>query len=169
MKKSLTIGAILVAAILLVAVGYAAVTSTQLNISGTAKANVNTDNFVVKFTGVDNVSDASKVTASVASDLVAKMDVEGLNAKNDSVSATYTITNSSEDLSAELSIKSKSITNEEYFSIATEFLNGKSTLKHGESGTVKVTITLIKTPIDSEEKIEGNILVGLEARPVQPE
>ena len=169
MKKSLTIGAILVIAILLVAVGYAAVTSTQLNITGTAKANVNTDNFVIKFTGVDNVSDADKVTASVASDLAATMNVTGLTAKNDSVSATFTIQNLSEDLSAELSIKSKTISNTEYFAIATEFTNSKSTLKHGESTTVKVTVTLVKTPIDPEENIEGNIVVGVEARPVQPE
>ena len=169
MKKSLTIGAILVIAILLVAVGYAAVTSTQLNITGTARANVNTDNFVIKFTGVDNVSDADKVTASVASDLAAKMDVKGLTAKNDSVSATFTIQNLSEDLSAELSIKSRTITNTEYFAITTEFTNDKSTLNHGESTTVKVTVTLVKTPIDHEENIEGNIFVGVEARPVQPE
>ena len=97
------------------------------------------------------------------------MDVKGLTAKNDSVSATFTIQNLSEDLSAELSIKSKTITNTEYFAIATEFTNDKSTLKHGESTTVKVTVTLVKTPIDPEENIEGNIVVGVEARPVQPE
>ena len=61
MKNNSTrvVGLVLIVAVLLVAIGYAAITSVTLNINGTANATTNSDNFVVRFTGTPTVSDKS--------------------------------------------------------------------------------------------------------------
>ena len=58
------VGLVLLVAVLLVAVGYAAITATQLTINGTANATTKQENFTVEFTGTPTVSDADKVEIS---------------------------------------------------------------------------------------------------------
>ena len=165
-NTKICIGIVLVVAVLLVAIGYAAISSRQLNIDGSAQATPDQANFTVKFIGTPVVSDQDKVTAklSESDELKATMDVEGLTAKGDTVTATYTIQNTSKDLSAALSASVTSNTNPEYFTVDYDIAD--STIAHGDSTTITVTVTLIKTPIDLEQK--STIGITLKADPEQP-
>lgn len=99
------VGLVLLIAVLLVAIGYAAITAVTLNINGSAQATPEQTNFTVKFSGTPTVSDSSKVVAVInqQDQLKATMNVNGLTAKGDTATATYTIANTSADLSAVLS------------------------------------------------------------------
>jgi hypothetical protein len=162
-KTNKIIIGVILAAVLLLGVGYAAIQNISLNITGTAKADVSQSSFVVGFAKTTQVSDPSKVTASVTNGTNAVLNVAGLTAKGDSVTATYTLQNTSPDLSANLSIQSTN-SNEEYFTVETEI--GKTSLESGEATTLTVTITLIKTPIT--DNITSTIGLQLTSEPVQP-
>ena len=138
-KTNKIIIGVILAAVLLLGVGYAAIQNISLNITGTAKADVSQSSFVVGFAKTTQVSDPSKVTASVTNGTNAVLNVAGLTAKGDSVTATYTLQNTSPDLSANLSIQSTN-SNEEYFTVETEI--EKKSLESGEATTLTVTITL---------------------------
>lgn len=159
------VGLVLLVAVLLVAVGYAAITATQLNINGTANATTKQENFNVEFTGTPTVSDADKVEAKLVDQkpLNAIMNVSKLTAKGDTATATYTIANTSADLSAVLSATTTN-TNDEYFKITQNI--AKATVAAGDTTTITVTVELIKTPITQDE--ETTIGVAITAEPQQP-
>ena len=91
------VGVVLVVAILLVAIGYAAIGTKTLNINGSATASTNDSNFVVKFTGTPTTGGTGTTTATIngQDQLKATMNVTGLTAKGDVATATYTISNES--------------------------------------------------------------------------
>ncbi len=159
------VGLVLLVAVLLVAVGYAAITATQLTINGTANATTKQENFNVEFTGTPTVSDADKVEAKLVDQkpLNAIMNVSKLTAKGDTATATYTIANTSADLSAVLSATTTN-TNDEYFKITQNI--AKATVAAGDTTTITVTVELIKTPITQDE--ETTIGVAITAEPQQP-
>lgn len=159
------VGLVLLVAVLLVAVGYAAITATQLTINGTANATTKQENFNVEFTGTPTVSDADKVEAKLVDQkpLKAIMNVSKLTAKGDTATATYTIANTSADLSAVLSATTTN-TNDEYFKITQNI--AKATVAVGDTTTITVTVELIKTPITQDE--ETTIGVAITAEPQQP-
>ena len=96
-KTSKILIAVMVLAVLLLGIGYAAIQNVTLNITGTAVADPNQANFKVQFSGEPTVSDADKVKAAVSDELNATINVTGLTAKGESVAATYTVHNASED------------------------------------------------------------------------
>ena len=166
MNKStkVIVGIVLFLAIVLLAVGFAAITSVQLNISGSATATPDQANFKVEFTGEPTAD--GKVEASI-NDLdktKATMNVTGLTAKDETVTATYTIKNLSADLSAQLSATTES-SNSEYFDVSYK-INEPSTLTAQGETTITVTVKLLKTPISGDES--GTIGVTITATPVQP-
>ena len=160
------VGVVLVVAVLLVAIGYAAIESVKLNITGEASATPEDANFTVKFTGTPEVSDSSKVTAQLDPENVLKatLNVEGLTAKGDSETATYTIQNASEDLSAALSAEISSNTNTEYFDVTYNI--AEPTITAGKTTTITVTVELKKTPIETNQ--QSTIGVKITATPQQP-
>lgn len=166
-KKAITIGIILVAVILAVAIGYAAITSKDLNITGGAQANPNDANFTVRFEGEPEVSDASKVTAKISeqNELSATMNVKGLTAKGDTETATFTIKNASEDLAALISTATPTNDNTEFFKV-TQSMTTDTTVEAGQTTTLTVTVELIKTPITQDET--ATIGVAITANPQQP-
>ena len=163
--------AVILVAVMLLGIGYAAIQNITLNITGTATADPNQANFTVKFSGTPttdktNVSENStgaKVTAAITDDTNATINVEGLTAKGDVVTVTYTVQNTSADLSADLTVETTN-NNEEYFTITSEL--GKTSLTATEATTLTVTVELIKTPITASE--EATIGIQLTAAPVQP-
>ena len=162
-KTNKIIAAIVVVAVLVIGVGYAAIQNITLNIEGTANANASQANFTVALSGTPTVSDASKVTAAVTDDLNATLNVTGLTAKGETVTATYTIQNTSADLSANLSaITSNS--NTEYFAVTSDF--DAESIEKGAATTITVTVALIKTPIT--ESVSSTVGVQITAEPVQP-
>ena len=162
------VGGVLVLAIILVAVAYAAITSTQLNINGTGNATANQSNFKVEFIGTPTTGGKGTTTATIDSSVKTNgtVTVNGLTAKGDEATATYTVKNLSTDLSADLSAKATS-SNEEYFEVLCTL--EKTTLKAQEETTLKVTVRLLKTPIDeTKENLKTEIGVNVTAEPKQP-
>ena len=166
--NSKIIGGILLVTILLVAVGYAAITKVGLNIDGTAKSEGNPDNFKVELIGEPQTSGDGTTTATIntADKTQGTMNVSGLNAKGQTAIATYTVKNQSADLSADLTAKATS-TNDEYFEVQCSL--EKTTLKAGEETTMTVKVKLLKTPIDeTKENLSTEIGVNIDAEPKQP-
>ena len=162
------IGGVLVLAVILVAVAYAAITSTQLNINGTGNATANQSNFKVEFIGTPTTGGKGTTTATIDSSVKTNgtVTVNGLTAKGDEATATYTVKNQSADLSADLSAEATS-SNEEYFEVLCTL--EKTTLKAQEETTLKVTVRLLKTPIDeTKENLKTDIGVTVTAEPKQP-
>ena len=108
------VGGILLLAIVLVAVGYAAITKVGLNIDGTAKSEANPDNFKVELIGEPQTSGDGTTTATIntADKTQGTMNVSGLNAKGQTAIATYTVKNQSTDLSTDLTARSEEHTSE---------------------------------------------------------
>ena len=162
------VGGVLVLAIILVAVAYAAITSTQLNINGTGNATANQSNFNVEFIGTPTTGGKGTTTATIDSSVKTNgtVTVNGLTAKGDEATATYTVKNQSADLSADLTAEATS-SNEEYFEVLCTL--EKTTLKAQEETTLKVTVRLLKTPIDeTKENLKTDIGVTVTAEPKQP-
>ena len=162
------VGGILLLAIVLVAVGYAAITKVGLNIDGTAKSEGNPDNFKVELVGEPQTSGDGTTTATIntADKTQGTMNVSGLNAKGQTAIATYTVKNQSVDLSADLTAKATS-TNDEYFEVQCSL--DKTTLKAQEETTMTVKVKLLKTPIDeTKENLSTEIGVNIDAEPKQP-
>ncbi len=155
--------AIVLIAVLLIGIGYAAIGNLQLNINGTAKAETKQENFLVRFTGETGKSGDGTITAIVEDDTHAKMDVSGLSARGETAVATYVVENKSADLSADLSVVAVN-SNEAYFKTTVEL--GKTSLVAKETTTVTVTVELLKTIIETNQ--ESILKITLTAIPVQP-
>ncbi|MBR3614132.1 MAG: leucine-rich repeat protein [Clostridia bacterium] len=154
---------VVIVAMLVLGVGYAAIQNITLNITGTAAADPSQSNFKVMFSGTPTVSDETYVTAAVTNDTNATINVEGLTKVGDVASATYTVQNASTDLSADLSVLTTN-DNTEYFTLSSEL--EKTSLVAGEATALTVTVELTKTPL--EESVSATIGVQLTAMPVQP-
>ena len=162
------IGGIILVTILLVAVGYAAISNIGLNIDGTAKSEANQSNFVVEMIGTPTTSGEGTTVATINENKKTEgtMTVSGLTAKGETAIATYTVKNKSQDISADLKAEATS-TNEEYFEVICEL--DKTTLKAQEETTMIVKVKLLKTPIDEiKEDLTTEIGVNIEAEPKQP-
>ena len=103
-KRSTVLLIAILAVVMALGVGFAAITSTQLNITGNTTATPDQANFKVKFLEETEVSDPGKVTAEVTGDTTATINVQRLSAKGDKVTATYKVKNFSDDLSADITL-----------------------------------------------------------------
>lgn len=163
-KKSL-LSFCLLALVLILGVGYAVVSSVNLDISGTAK--VKGTDLKVSFNGTTTVSDADKVTATATNrSLSANIAVTDLTL-GESVTATYTIQNEETDVNAEV-IKASIVNDKtDYFVVTTDVDSSAKTITAGGTTTVTVTVKLAKTPVLDTDST-ANITVNLTASPVQP-
>ena len=167
-KNTKIVGGVLLVAIILVAVAYAAITNVELNINGVGNAQAKQENFKVEFIGTPSTSGKGTTTATINESDKTKgtVNVTGLTAKGDEATATYTVKNLSSDISADLTAEATS-SNEEYFEVICSL--EKTTLKAQEETTLKVTVRLLKTPIDeTKEDLNSDIDVTLTAEPKQP-
>ena len=167
-KNTKIVGGVLLVAIILVAVAYAAITNVELNINGVGSAQAKQENFKVEFIGTPSTSGKGTTTATINSDdkTQGSVNVTGLTAKGDEAIATYTVKNLSSDISADLTAEATS-SNQTYFEVICSL--EKTTLKAQEETTLKVTVRLLKTPIDeTKEDLNSDIDVTLTAEPKQP-
>ena len=167
-KNTKIVGGVLLVAIILVAVAYAAITNVELNINGVGSAQAKQENFKVEFIGTPSTSGKGTTTATINSDdkTQGRVNVTGLTAKGDEAIATYTVKNLSSDISADLTAEATS-SNQTYFEVICSL--EKTTLKAQEETTLKVTVRLLKTPIDeTKEDLNSDIDVTLTAEPKQP-
>ena len=167
-KNTKIVGGVLLVAIILVAVAYAAITNVELNINGVGSAQAKQENFKVEFIGTPSTSGKGTTTATISESDKTKgtVNVTGLTAKGDEATATYTVKNLSSDISADLTAEATS-SNQTYFEVICSL--EKTTLKAQEETTLKVTVRLLKTPIDeTKEDLNSDIDVTLTADPKQP-
>lgn len=162
-RKKTLYGLGLLALILVLGVGYAAVSEVTLNIDGSAT--VASEALKVSFNGVTDTEDDDKVVASSTDNsLNASIQVTSLTL-NEAVSATYTIKNQETDVDANVIKKQISNDKPEFFEVTTSVDDSAETITAGGTGTVTVTVRLIKTPIEISDST-ANIQIDLTASPV---
>lgn len=162
-RKKTLYGLGLLALILVLGVGYAAVSEVTLNIDGSAT--VANEALKVSFNGVTDTEDDGKVVASSTDNsLNASIQVTSLTL-NEEVSATYTIKNQETDVDANVIKKQISNDKPEFFEVTTSVDDSAETITAGGTGTVTVTVRLIKTPIETDDST-ANIQIDLTASPV---
>ena len=159
-KKMITTA--LIVLVLLLGVGYATVSSVNLNINGTA--NAETKELQVFYDGV-NSGTSAKVTTISSPDKArtATFTVDNMTL-NETVTMTFEVKNYETDVNATLAAPSVTQnTNEEYFQVTTSC--DKTTLNAGETATITVNVKLIKTPVTAEA-CSTTVTVGMAASPV---
>lgn len=159
-KKMITTA--LIVLVLLLGVGYATVSSVNLNINGTAKAE--SKELQVFYDGV-NSGTSTKVTAISSPDKArtATFTVENMTL-NETVTMTFEVKNYETDVNATLAAPSVTEnTNGVYFEVTTSC--NKTTLNAGDTATITVNVKLIKTPV-TEEAGSTTVTVGMTASPV---
>lgn len=164
-KKRTLVGVALLVAVLMLGVGYAAISNITLNINGNISASPSDDNFIVKLVKdpAPVVSDADLVSATVTGDKVGTINVTGLTAKGEFVTATYTVANTSPDLKAGITA-SAVWSNKTYFNVTTTVKDAEIAALTGTT-TVEVKVELIKTPVDVD--VTDTVTVSIVAAPVQ--
>ena len=161
-NRKVFVGIALLIVVLVLGIGYAAITDT-LEITGSATATADSKNFKVVFTGeTTGVSDGVTAAATNGS-VYATMNVTGLTTKGDSKSATFKIKNTSGELKALVDVATESITNTDFFAIDATVANPTAELAPNAETTVTVTVSLVKTPIDT---VTGDINIELGATAV---
>ena len=168
-KKGLVIVLLLIA-VLILGVGYAAITNVTLHITGQATATSDDSNFDVNFVGTPLFSkvgvtkgDASDVTVTPAITDVhdATIQVTGLTGVGDYVTATYDIKNVSPEAITAALTASVSNDNTEYFDV--QYVFDQSSIAQNAQTTITVTVTLIKAVVSTDQT--ANIDVTLVATP----
>ena len=142
MKKRASI----VVAILLLVVGFAAI-STTLIINGSTKVSENTDDFSVIFTKAS--LDGTDVYANIIDNTkkVITFETNELKALNQTSILTYEVTNNSANYDAEVQVncKTKENTTAKYTSIKNELDGNATVIKAKETLNGTLTVTLNKT------------------------
>jgi len=172
MKNNKTIlGVVLLITILLLGIGYAAITGYTLTIGGTATATANTENFIIKITDATPGTNCTKAEP-VSTDTTgrsATMEVSGLANANDVAKATFEVTNFSPDLNAKLSVTASQATDKvadsgdgAYFDITTDIKENTTSVAPEGTRTVEVTVRLKETIKDDKT---ATINIQLNAEP----
>ena len=159
-KKMITTA--LIVLVLLLGVGYATVSSVNLNINGTA--NAETKELQVFYDGV-NSGTSDKVTAISSPDKerTATFTVENMTL-NETVTMTFEVKNYETDVNATLAAPSVTQNaNRDYFQVTTSC--DKTTLNAGDTATITVNVKLIKTPVTAEAG-STTVTVAMSASPV---
>ena len=145
-KKKLQIMIFVLIAVITLGVGYAAITAINLVINGNATGTFNQENFKVKFTTAAVTTGTGTAAIDTNDPKVATFDVTGLTKVGDTAVATYTVLNDSSGIGARIGLKVTN-SNSEYFSV-TEAI-GDTELQAGDTTTATITVTMLKTPIES--------------------
>lgn len=162
-QKRLTIGIILIA-IILMAIGYAAITSSELTIQGSAEASANTENFKVYFTGANTVKSTQDSEGVELIEVISGPDTTtatvnfkkelGLNTTGDSAYAILEIYNGSNEIDAESVKVTTAGTDTDMFDFEAVMCDKDGnaisdySVASGEYTYVKVSVTLKASPTD---------------------
>ena len=159
-KKSM-----LIVAILLMSIGFAAV-STTLIINGNAKVSENQDDFSVIFTAA--TLEGKDVYSSVVDDTkkIITFETSELKTLNQTSILTYEVTNNSSNYDAEVKVTCvpKEGTTAKYTSIKNELANNATVVKAKESINGTLTVTLNKT---ATEEVSEEYTCSLEFNAVE--
>ena len=149
----------IIIAVLIMAIGYAAI-STTLIINGSTKVSENTDDFSVIFTAA--TLDGADVYASVIDDTkkIINFNTKDLKNVGDTSVLKYEVTNNSANYDAEVSVncRVKENTTAKYTSIKNEIENNATVVKAKETLNGILTVTLNKT---ATEEVRENYVCEL--------
>lgn len=171
-QKGLILGVILLA-IILMAVGYAALGGDILTINANAQASANAENFKVYFTGAnteksDDTEGNIDVTVTSGSDTatVSFNKALGLNAMGDTAYAILEIENASEGIDAESVKVTTPATDTDIFDFEAVMCDESGNAVSGENPVasqgktyVKVSVTLKTSPTDDTEVISATMKI----------
>lgn len=160
---------LLLVAVLALSIGYAAVTAATLEIDGRAEVTASDADYRVYF---EEIVSQVNAEGAIKSDLNATMfATDTLNAVGDQASMTYKVTNDSASLfdakMIELIVNEDQVADGDYkyFKVEAAFdKDGEIILAPGESVNVTVTVTLLRTVLDSKS---ASIDVSFKAEPVE--
>ena len=160
-KKGLVI-IILLIAVLVLGVGYAAISNVTLHITGQATAISDNDNFDVNFIGTPSFSKTgasagANIVAAISDVHTATIQVTGLKKVGDYVTATYDIKNvSPENITAALSA-SVDNSNETYFQV--DYVFDQISLAKGDETAVTITVSLIKAVVSDDQNATIDVTI----------
>lgn len=143
-------------------VGYAIETDNTLKIIDNEGLMPEQTDFKVQFTGEPKYKGEGVATLKLTGPTTATMNVTELKKVGDSATAIWTIENTSNDLYAEIDTIVTN-TNTEYFDVKVTVSDSTLRPKTGKT-TVKITVELIKSPINNDEK--ANISTKIVANPI---
>ena len=155
---SLVMVVVLLSMILLTGVGYAAETGKTLKISDNPLLVAEQTDFKIAFSGKPTyIGDGTAILERIGP-TTATMNITGLKAIGDSVTAIFTIENQSNNIDAEIKTKVTN-TNTEFFDISTSLSEQSINHKDGKA-IIAITVELIKLPIENDETayIRTNII-----------
>lgn len=170
-KQKTLIVAVILIAIILMAIGYAGLSATNLTIDATANASASADNFKVYFTGetkgaVDNI-DVTATEGSVSATVNFKEEL-GLDTMGESASVILEIENGSEGINAESVNVLTDGTDTDIFDFTTVMCTEDGTtisdygVDAGAKTYVKVTVSLKTSPTAD---VSATTTITLEAKP----
>lgn len=136
--------------IILLGIGYALVSSIQLDgLNTPKKGNQKLD---VVFKETTKVTNLNKVTATKNEneDLTANIKVKDLNL-NETATAVYTVQNKELDVHVNLITKKIENSNPEYFAVQTNLKENEVVPSKNGELDVEISVTLIKTPVKKED------------------
>ena len=170
MKRKTGILGVLIA-ILLLGIGYAAITAVPLIINGQGTISPAQANFNVVYTNVTTADVTTGLTVTpeaIPTDgtTTTGFTITGMTKKGDTATLTYTITNKSADLKADLSEATTYITNSnpDYFDVTPATFATTQLAANGGNTTQTVTVTVKKTPVGDAD-VTGTFKLELSAAP----
>lgn len=181
-QKRTFVTLLLVIALLCLGIGYAAISSVNLTISGNISALAAEGTVAVEFTDAE-VDPSSKGIVTAEPYTVtdedagtkdytkATINVSELKAEGETATVVYTIENKADDIAATLAEPTISWDNTEWFNVECT-LSGNDLEKNGTEGdsqTATVVVTLLKTPVSQadQDAATDDITITINAAPVE--
>lgn len=158
-KSLLSLG--LLALVLVLGVGYAAVNKVTLTFNG--EATVGEADLKVVITGVTS-SKTENVEAEVTDEKTGTFKVSNMTL-NEEVTFTFTVKNNETDVKAKLTNETTVKGSTEYFT-ANYVVNNGDEIAAGQTATVVVTVKMVKTPVNEADS-KAVFTYTLDAVPVQ--
>ena len=164
MKNTKSLIAFLVIAVMLLGIGYAALSDT-LDINGSADVNQSAAeeafNEDIYFSAAVANQEGNTASVSATDNDMADFAANTLKGKGDKVTFTFTIKNNSDiDALVTPTFASDGNSNPEYFAVSSDWAGQPRTITAGGSMTYTVTVELVKTPT---ETIHGSFHIELNA------
>ena len=152
----------LLSMMLITGVGYAAETEKNLKINDNTLLVSDQNDFKIAFSGNPTYKGDGTVILKITGPTTATMNITGLKAVGDSVTAIFAIENQSNNIDAEIKTK-VSNSNTEFFDVSTSVSENIINNKDGKA-IIEITVELIKLPIKNTETAQ--ISTKLIAKPI---
>ena len=158
-KRFITIFFII--AVLVLGVGYAAITTVNLTITGDATATPNDANFKVAFNGTKTQDNCTATVTEGSKSATITITGDNFSKAGDTATATFEIDNDSTDMAANVSISVADGYDKTNFTV-TPTIN-PATVQPGSTATATVVVKLNTTPITTDLTTDFTINIKADA------